>query len=157
MTVRKPLVNVNGEIEQLVSGDSLGISLENSDLTDVILDNPQIGQVLVYDGEKWTNSTIGGGGSVYPKYAVITSSQTWTLPATALPMVKYDIIGGGAGADGRNGSNVNNAIIGGGGGGRRRGTINLTPGNSYPIVIGANGMGANLTQGSQSSPTAGRQ
>ena len=52
MTVRKPLVNVNGEIEQLVSGDSLGISLENSDLTDVILDNPQIGQVLVYDGEK---------------------------------------------------------------------------------------------------------
>lgn len=113
MTVRKPLVNVNGEIEQLVSGDSLGISLENSDLTDVILDNPQIGQVLVYDGEKWTNSTIGGGGSVYPKYAVITSSQTWTLPATALPMVKYDIIGGGAGADGRNGENVNFAIIGG--------------------------------------------
>lgn len=77
----------------------------------------------------------GGGGMLYPKLAVFESSQSWTFPATALPVVDYDVIAAGASGGGKANSG------GGGGGERRRGSATLVPGDDYSMVVGAPGLG----------------
>lgn len=119
---------------------------DTSDATrveDVELDDPQEGDVLMFDGAKWVNAPSGGGGSmIYRKQATFTSSGTFTLPSTALPSVDYDLCGGG-GAGGASTGASTAAASGGGGGARKKGTITLVPGDSYSVVIGSGGLGAN--------------
>lgn len=85
-----------------------------------------------------TLSSILTNGFPYRKQAIITSSQTWTLPSTAAPVVDYDIIAGGGGGFTTTGV-ANSRGGGGGGGGRRKGTITLVPGTGYPVVVGSAG------------------
>ena len=75
-------------------------------------------KVLALDGNNniiEVEITDGGGGVLYRKQQVFTSSGTFTLPATAMPSVDYDIIGGG-GAGGGISSGTNQRRGGGGGG-----------------------------------------
>lgn len=78
---------------------------------------------------------------LYRKQMTFTSSQSWTFPSTALAAIEYIIrAGGGAGAGTVSGQT--GARGGGGGGGYRRGYQNLTPGDTYSIIVGAGGAGS---------------
>lgn len=92
-----------------------------------------------------TLSSILSSGFPYRKQAIITSSQTWTLPSTASPAVDYDIIAGGGGGYTTTGA-ASNRGGGGGGGGRRKGQYTLVPGTGYPVVVGSAGI-AGATSG----------
>ena len=92
----------------------------------------------------------GGGGMLYRKQQVFTTSGTFTLPATALPSVGYDIIGGGGAGQGCGGGASNKNGGGGGGGDRKRGIVELVPGETYEVVIGSGGIGI----ASDSTPAA---
>ena len=66
---------------------------------------------------------------------------TWTAPSN-VTSVEYLIVGGGGGG----GAAYDTGSAGGGGGGLvLTGTISVTPGTSYSIVIGAGGNGGNAT------------
>ena len=78
----------------------------------------------------------GGGGMLYRKQAVFTSSGTFTLPATALPSVDYVVMGAGASGSAYT---SDTAVTGGGGGQYVEGIAELVPGNTYSIVVGAGG------------------
>lgn len=87
-----------------------------------------------------TLSSIISFGFPYIKHQVFTSSGTFTLPSTAAHSVDYDIIAGG-GAGGGETSGYNRVHGGGGGGERKKGSIVLSPATSYPVVVGAGGIG----------------
>ena len=78
---------------------------------------------------------------LYRKLAVFETSQSWTFPATALPMVEYVACGGGGGGGATTITNGLSCGSGGGGGQYRRGRVNLVPGTTYPITIGGGGLG----------------
>lgn len=81
---------------------------------------------------------------IYRKQATFTSSGTFTLPSTALPSVEYDLCGGGGAGGAYTGAAAGaTGAAGGGGGARKKGTITLVPGDSYSVVIGSGGLGAN--------------
>ena len=73
---------------------------------------------------------------LYRKQQVFTSSQRWTLPATAMASVDYVVMGAGASGSAQT-SNI--AVTGGGGGQYVEGIAELVPGNTYSIVVGAGG------------------
>ncbi len=104
------------------------------------------GKLLWSDGAKWNET---GGGMLYRKYIEFTSSQSWTFPATALPTIDYDVIGGGGA-----GENKSNNGSGGGGGDRQRGSINIVPGETISIVVGAPGVGATNAAGTNGGQSA---
>lgn len=87
-----------------------------------------------------TLSSILSSGFPYRKQAIITSSQTWTLPSTAAPSVEYDIIGGGGAGAGETSSYLR-SLPGGGGGERIKGLATLTPGSGYSVIVGSGGAG----------------
>jgi len=67
-----------------------------------------------------------------------SGSTTWTAPASATS-VSYLVLGGGAVV----GSAFDNSAGGGGGGGLvLTGTMNVTPGQTYNVTVGAGGAGA---------------
>lgn len=69
-----------------------------------------------------------------------TSSQSWTAPAGVTSVIVEAWGGGGAGG----GATANPAKGGGGAGGQyARRVVAVTPGNSYPVVVGAGGVGGN--------------
>lgn len=79
---------------------------------------------------------------------VLTSSQTWIVPA-GVSRIKVTVVGGGGGASGNNASQTGAA---GGGGGAAIKTMVVTPGTSYAVTIGAGGSaGATGTSGGTSS------
>ncbi len=96
-------------------------------------------KVLALDGN---NNIIevevsdGGGGMLYRKQQVFTTSGTFTLPATALPSVDYVVMGAGASGSAYT---TNSAVTGGGGGQYVEGFTELVPGDTYSIVVGAGG------------------
>lgn len=89
----------------------------------------------------------GGSGIVIVKYLahqplisnVFTSGGTWTAPPGVYTVEVLAVGGGGAG--GSNGS-ANNIAGGGGGGGGvvYSNTVNVTPGTTYSITVGAGGV-----------------
>lgn len=79
---------------------------------------------------------------MYRKLARFTASGTFTLPATASPAVEYIASGGGGGGGGTLGNNGTAIGSGGGGGEHLRGVVNLIPGDSYQLIVGAAGLGA---------------
>ena len=104
--------------------------------------------------------TASGTGSVEATLAAITTAQSNVGSGTQIPVISIDekgrvtsltsvgltyvaevllVAGGGAGGGGAGG---------GGGGGLLVGTLNLTPGQSYSIVVGAGGSGQTLAGGS---------
>ena len=88
---------------------------------------------------------ISSGGGVYRKQATFTSSGTFTLPSTAMPGVEAILRGGGGagGGVGPSGGTANNVSAGGGGGGGyREGMVNMTPGTSVAVLVGAGGVGS---------------
>ena len=104
--------------------------------------------------------TASGTGSVEATLAAITTAQSNVGSGTQIPVISIDekgrvtsltsvgvsygaevllVAGGGAGGGGAGG---------GGGGGLLVGTFNITPGQSYSIVVGAGGSGQTLAGGS---------
>ena len=84
-------------------------------------------------------------------------TTSWTVPA-GVYSVNVTVIGGGGGGAGgasRPGGNVNYQWGGGGGGGgaggKTTGTISVSPGNTYTIVVGSGGNGSSGTAGGDSS------
>ena len=87
----------------------------------------------------------GGGSGMVLKQQVFTSSGTFTLPSTALPLISYLVRGGGGagGGVGPSGGTATTASAGGGGGGGyREGMVNMTPGTSVAVLVGAGGVGS---------------
>lgn len=95
----------------------------------------------------------GGSGVVIiryrvPTYAVFQDSGSWTCPAGVTSVQALIVAGGGSGS------------VGGGGGGGGAGglvyssSISVTPGVTYPIVVGAGGAG--VTGGPDINGTAGQ-
>jgi len=72
-----------------------------------------------------------------------TSSQNWVCP-TGVTQVLYSIIGAGGGGGGGGSQQASGGGGGGGGGGGHAmfGLIAVTPGNTYPIVVGTGTGGA---------------
>lgn len=83
-----------------------------------------------------TLSSILISGFPYRKQVTFTSSQSWTLPATAMASVDYVVMGAGASGAAHTGDSDR---TGGGGGEYVEGVANLVPGNAYSIVVGAGG------------------
>jgi hypothetical protein len=71
--------------------------------------------------------------------SIITSTQSWTVPA-GITSIKTFVVGGGGGGYAY-GGNSSVAGTGGGAGGANLQTVSVTPGQSYSIVIGAGGAG----------------
>lgn len=79
---------------------------------------------------------------------VLTSSQTWVVPA-GVSKIKVTVVGGGGGASGKNPSQTG---LAGGGGGAAIKTLAVTPGSGYAVTIGAGGSaGATGASGGTSS------
>lgn len=76
-----------------------------------------------------------GGGGVVKKLDTITSTGTWTAPNDCYS-VDLTLVGGGGGG---NCGSADYAGAGGGGGGYINRTINVTPGQTYTVTIGAGG------------------
>jgi hypothetical protein len=77
-----------------------------------------------------------------------TSSSTWTAPAGVTSVNYIAVAGGGGGGGGANeNSNADQNRPGGGGAGGQviRGSLSVTPGTTYPIVVGAGGAGASAS------------
>jgi hypothetical protein len=77
-----PVTSVNGQ-----TGD---VNLGVSDLTDVDLDNIQVGDILVWDGVNWVNQPESGGGSdtwVQDDLTDEVDGVTDTFTLTAMPKV----------------------------------------------------------------------
>lgn len=89
-----------------------------------------------------TLSSILISGFPYRKQVTFTSSQSWTLPATALPSVDYVVMGAGASGSAHT---SDSAVTGGGGGQYVEGFTELVPGDTYSIVVGAGGTGVSGT------------
>ena len=89
-----------------------------------------------------TLSSILNSGFPYRKQVTFTSSQSWTLPATAMASVDYVVMGAGASGS-ANTSDI--PTTGGGGGQYVEGIAELVPGNTYSIVVGAGGTGVSGT------------
>ena len=75
-----------------------------------------------------------------------TQSGFWTCPNNVTDIILIGCGGGGAGGYGANGINGSNANAGGGGGGggaqQQFAYVSVIPGTTYPIIIGAGGLGA---------------
>ena len=79
---------------------------------------------------------------------VLTSSQTWIVPA-GVSRIKVTVVGGGGGAAGDSYAQTGQA---GGGGGAAIKTMAVTPGTGYDVTIGAGGSkGATGASGGTSS------
>jgi hypothetical protein len=108
--------------------------------------------------------TASGTGSVEATLASVTTAQSNVGSGTQIPVISIDekgrvtsltsvgltyvaevllVAGGGAGGGGAGG---------GGGGGLLVGTLNLTPGQSYSILVGAGGSGQTLGGGGSTPP-----
>lgn len=99
-----------------------------------------------------TGSTASSAGA-----QTFTSSGNWTAPA-GVTAVTYTLVGGGGGGGGSSNStsNANYNFPGGGGAGGTisTGTLSVTPGTTYAIVVGAGGSGAVATQAVSTSTVA---
>ena len=86
-----------------------------------------------------TPSSIIPTSNSLPTITQFTSgTTTWTAPSTATS-VRYLVVGGGGGGGGA----YDNSGGGGGGGGLvLTGTMNVTPGQTYNVTVGAGGDGA---------------
>lgn len=108
-------------------------------------DGKQYARAIVDGVPAWVETAAsGGGGGVFPKLAVFTTSGTFTLPATALPHVEYDLAGGGAAGGAVQSTSP---VTGGGGGARLIGSGHMTPGATYTVVIGSGGVGDSTPAG----------
>ena len=96
------------------------------------------------------NRTVSTGGNLYygvmmialrpaplsSPYTITTpGTSTFTVPAGVTSLTVEAWGGGGRGGDRTDNNNV--ALAGGGGGAYSKGTISVTPGNSYTVVVGA--------------------
>lgn len=88
------------------------------------------------------SSLGGGGGGKFQKTELITATQSWTVPAD-VDQIEVWVFGGGGGGGGYSNvvSTYQNAGGGGGGGGCEYKILNVTPGSSHTITIGAGGAG----------------
>jgi len=87
-------------------------------------------------------SNFYGAKKLTLQTVLLTSSQTWVAPTTLVGTVKATLIGGGGG-----GGTGGGGAVGAGGGGGAGGVVqltgvSLTPGASYPAVIGCAGAAA---------------
>ena len=89
-----------------------------------------------------TLSSILISGFPYRKQVTFTSSQSWTLPATAMASVDYVVMGAGASGSAHTSDTT---ATGGGGGQYVEDIAKLVPGNTYSIVVGAGGVGVSGT------------
>lgn len=80
----------------------------------------------------------GGGGGKFQKTEIITATQSWTVPADVDQIEVWAFGGGGAGGGWYDTSNARPGG-GGGGGGCGHKILNVTPGASYTVTIGAGG------------------
>lgn len=80
----------------------------------------------------------GGGATKIEKVDLIKATGTWTCPADVTKIEVFLCGGGGGGASGGNG------FGGGGGGSLRYDVLDVTPGTTYTVTIGAGGA-ANAT------------
>jgi hypothetical protein len=78
---------------------------------------------------------VDGGERVY----TTAGSDTFTVPA-GVTSVTVEVWGGGGGGGGRSSSRSGGAG-GGGGGAYAEGTVSVTPGESYTVMVGAGGAG----------------
>jgi len=95
------------------SGGGGGSVTALSDLVDVLLTSPTNGQALVYNGTKWTNQTIGGGG--------VDMAAVWS----ALNAATNEQI---------NASHLSNALSGYATTSDLNGYLPLSAGNSHPLT-----------------------
>lgn len=94
------------------------------------------------------NALASGGFSTM---AVVTSSQTWTIPA-GVTKLKVTVVGGGG--NGGNGSGARPRASGGGGGGAAiKYFTNLTPGNTLTVTVGSAGGTSSVASGTQTIST----
>jgi hypothetical protein len=77
-------------------------------------------------------------------------TYTWTVPAN---VTQVTVLVGGAGGGGGSGNNTAYCGGGGGGGGTYIGVIDVTPGDTIPIVVGTGGSGG--AAGARANGTAG--
>jgi hypothetical protein len=80
------------------------------------------------------------GGYFYVPLVTFTTNSTFTVPA-GVYQITVEAWGGGGGGGGRSGSSPNGGAGGGGGGAYARATINVTPGETYNVIVGGGGAG----------------
>jgi hypothetical protein len=95
-------------------------------------------------------SDLGGvGGGKYQKTEIITSTQSWTVPADVDSLEILICGGGGSGSAWTNGGN------GGGGGSAEFAWLSVIPGSTHVVTIGAGGPGpGGQSYGSQGAPSS---
>lgn len=92
------------------------------------------------NGSEWVHSnSLAANAMIKLTILTFTSSQTWTVPSGINQVKVFCVGGGGAGGDGswetRGGVTGN----GGGGGYTVTQTVNVTPGQQIPVIIGSGG------------------
>lgn len=87
----------------------------------------------------------GGGGGKFQKTEIITSTQSWTVPAD---VTELEVVLCGGGGGGGHWSSNNNDGGAGGGGSASYAILPVTSGASYTITLGAGGTKGNNSNGS---------
>jgi hypothetical protein len=136
----------NGE-EVIVDYWGLGAVVHSDNIATILADELIPGSLEIQD-----DLDVGGNFSVagivdmnwIPRVAVITSSQSWVVPADVTKVYVKVIGGGGGGGSGFNILNGRGQSGGGGGGGgvSEKAITGLIPGASVSVTIGAGGTGA---------------
>ncbi|WP_020600474.1 hypothetical protein [Spirosoma panaciterrae] len=106
--------------------------------------------MAIHTGTNWqyvntnyvnTNST---GTSQFQNSQVFTSNATWTVPANVTVIIA-EVWGAGAGGTWAKTNGITLSASGGGAGGYGRGYLQVTPGMSLTLTVGAKGIGGSWT------------
>lgn len=121
-----------------------GTSLEFSN----VLNFTSVTPVSVPENKVWKMESVSMINNINNYNSIkytLSGNYTFTVPSCAEEICVEAWGGGGAG--GGSGAVANNGGSGGGGGGYGAECFSVTPGASYPVVIGAGGVGTNGTGG----------
>lgn len=125
------------------------------------------GSATIYGGASITGLTTVSGnlavtGSIsaigplspnsFSNYIVITSNQTFTVPA-GVTVIGVRVVGGGGGGGGSTNSANEYGSAGGGAGGTAVGFFSVTPGQTITIIVGAAGAGGLIASSGQPGGT----
>jgi hypothetical protein len=93
----------------------------------------------IMNGAEWVHANSWLANTIINLTVLtFTSSQTWTVPAGITEVKVFCVGGGGGGGDG-SWDITNGTGSGGGGGYTVNQTINVTPGQQIPVIIGSGG------------------
>lgn len=135
-----------------VNADSIAANSVGADELNVS-GNGTAGQALTSDGDgtfSWADA--GGGDAPLNNAEVFVTNGTWTAPS-GVNRARVLVVGGGAG-----GSKAGPASAGdspGGNGGICHSIVDVTPGTTYNITVGAGGIGCPLVNNSNTASSGG--